>query len=462
MIVVPLLIAAPLLFGVFGAVFRGYAKEIGILAAVIWVALAVLLLFEVESGGRLYYDFAQVAPPLGIGFAISGFGTLMVLLSAVVILAAMLYNAFLERGASLFYPLVCFLASGLGVVFLSNDIFNIYVGLELIGLSAVALAAYGSKAANIKAAINYLFATLTGSGFYLLAVALLYAKYGVLSLELLSELVRGDGGDGFIFLLFAVALTLKTALFPLFFWLPQAHGSAIAPVSALLSALVVKSSFYILLLLYVDIFDFAVIGEFLAYLGIAAILYGGLKALLCVDIKLLVAYSTLSQIGYLFLVFGLESPLGMHGALFQILSHGLAKAGLFLAAGVVVYCFAKKDISRFQGIGSTLGVTTFAIALSGMSLIGLPPSLGFFAKWNYLLAGFADGAWVIISALIVGSALGIGYIFKILLLALQQPNHSIILHTKALRGMEYIALILSGLSLLLGFFAGQIIDMAGI
>ncbi|MGM0623486.1 MAG: complex I subunit 5 family protein, partial [Campylobacterota bacterium] len=363
-------------------------------------------------------------------------------------------------GAKELYPLLCFLASGLGVIFLSRDIFNIYVGLEIVGLCAVALTAFTQKDQNIKAGIAYYFATLFGSGFYLLGVALLYAHYGVLDIELLSQKMQNDLVSHFAFICLALGLALKTALFPLHFWLPNAHANAAAPISALLSALIVKASFYLLYLFYFEIFDVTAIGKLLAFFGVVAIFYGGLQALFAKNIKLLIAYSTISQLGYLFLVFTLNNDAAHSATLLHIIAHALAKGGLFLASGVMIYYFASKKLRALKGLGSTLPVTAFTIALSAITIIGLPPSLGFFAKWHYLTAAFEANHWAVVAAVLLGGMLSASYLFKLLILSLQTPNKSV-LQSSSTRLLESIAFTLALSSVLLGFFTQTILQIGG-
>lgn len=459
-ILIVLLLITPLFFAIFSFILQDLAKYLGLIFAYVWLFLAFALLYVVATTGALHYNFAGYPPPLGIQYIASGMSALMLALSAFLLFCVTLYSfKAYEKGKTL-YPLLCFLSSGLAVVFLSSDIFNIYVGLEIVGLSAVALSAFTQKSQNIDAAMKYFFATLLGSGFYLLGVALLYAHYGVLDITLLSQKMQSDFISRFVFICIALGLSLKTALFPLHYWLPNAHANAAAPISALLSALIVKASFYLLYIFYFELFDFFAVGEILGYLGIATIFYGGMQALFAKNIKLLIAYSTLSQLGYLFLVFLLNTKGAQDAVLLHIIAHALAKGGLFLASGVIIYYFATKKITALKGLGSTLPLSAFTVALCSVTIIGLPPSLGFFAKWYYLVSAFETKQWTVVISVLLGGVLSGAYLLRLLVLSLQTPNKSVLKSVNS-KMLESIAFTLALLSVSLGFFTKYILQIGG-
>jgi formate hydrogenlyase subunit 3/multisubunit Na+/H+ antiporter MnhD subunit len=444
-------IIIPLVFATLSFVFAQNAKYTGLIFSILWLCIACVLFYAQQNSSLIQHDFAGFAPPLGISYKLGGFGASAVLLYAVLIFCITLYS-FFSNESPIFYPLTAFLACGLGVVFLSNDIFNIYVGLEITGLSAVALTAYSQKKQNIEAAIEYFFATLFGSGFYLLGVALLYAKYGVLDMALLAQLGTNDLPTFAAAVCIVAGLGLKTALFPFHFWLPKAHANAVAPISALLSALVVKASFYLIYRFYYELFPFDFIADVLTVLGIIAIFYGGFFALFSKSIKLFIAYSTLSQLGYLFLVFAIDADIIKQAMVFHLISHALAKGGLFLGAGAILLSLGEKNIVGLKGLGSKMPVVAFAFALSALTLIGLPPSLGFVAKWQYLLGAIEHARWSIVAALLFGGMLSAAYLFKVLLLSLQTPTKGST-QLQSTQAMQWIAFTLSFASVALGFFA---------
>jgi formate hydrogenlyase subunit 3/multisubunit Na+/H+ antiporter MnhD subunit len=297
-------------------------------------------------------------------------------------------------------------------------------------------------------------ATLLGSLSYLLGVVLIYHSFGSLDIAILAQRVTSSPAVWSALGLMSAGLALKTALFPLHFWLPPAHASAPAPVSAALSALVVKASFYILLRLWIEVFPAGrgLLGDLFGLLGVAAILWGGIQALRATRLKLLIANSTVMQLGYLFLAFPLAIPAAWRGALYLLLSHAFAKAAMFLAAGNIMYFAGHDRIADLDRIAQRLPLTLAAFALAGVSIMGLPPSGGFVAKWLMIEASLNSGQWWWALAMILGSLLAAAYVFKVIGRAFTQAE---VLH--ASKGvpavMEWTALALALAAILLGLIA---------
>jgi multicomponent Na+:H+ antiporter subunit D len=364
--------------------------------------------------------------PLGVELHADGLACAMLLMTAAIGLFvgwyARHYFARRDSGATYFWPLTGFLFGAMNALYLSADVFNLYVTLELLGLAAVGLVALTGGAAALAAALRYLLAALVGSLFYLMGVALAYGAHGTLALAELGELMTPGPPAWTVIALMTLGLVLKTALFPLHFWLPPAHGGAATPVSALLSALVVKASFYLLLRLWFEVFAPAITiaaAQLLGVLGAAAILWGSWLALRQQKVKMIVAYSTVAQIGYLFLLFPLAASApgaesAWNGGVYQAVSHAFAKAAMFLAAGGMVLASGRDNIDQLDGISAQMPLGLFAFALSGVSLMGLPPSGGFIAKWLLLKAALAGGQWWWVVVMILGGLLTAAYLFRVL------------------------------------------------
>lgn len=375
----------------------------------------------------LQYPLGGWDPPLGIALYADSL-TLALLLMVAAVYAAVLpfaaaYYAPGAREARLFWPLAWLLWAGLNAAFLSADLFNLYVALELLGLAAVGLAATSGKPAALAAALRYLIAALIAANLFLLAVALLYGSTGLLALPLIAASIGPAPQVALAMALIAVALAVKTALVPLHFWLPPAHGGAATPVSALLSALVIKAPLAILVRLWLHFapaVDLAPLGMLLALLGAGAIVWGSAVALAQTRIKMLVAYSTIAQVGYLFLPFAWFIPgapaagLALEAGVLQLLAHAGAKAAMFLAAGVLVLAAGRDDFAALQGAAAREPLAVFAFGLAGASLIGLPPTAGFAAKWQMLQAAAAAGQWPWAIVLIGGSLAAAAYVFRVL------------------------------------------------
>ena len=358
------------------------------------VAIASLIW---RSGQPLVYVLGGYAPPLGIALRADGFSAVMLVTTSLIMPAVGLYaranfatpNDGTERRAPLvFWTLLQAIQAALSLIFLGGDLFNLYVALELLTFAAVPLVCLDGRPETLAAALRYLMFALFGALFYLLGVALLYGAYGTLDIVLLSRQIRAEPAVWLAAGLMTAGLLAKTALFPLHLWLPPAHANAPAAASAVLSGLVVKGSFFLIVRLWFDVLPAlpnAVPGAILATLGSAAILAGSALALRQERLKLLIAYSTVAQIGYLFLMFPLASGPWAAGAfsggVMQALSHAFAKAAMFLSAGLIAEFLGHDRIAGLGGAGRAMPVTFLALGLGGLSLMGLPPSGGFAAKW---------------------------------------------------------------------------------
>ena len=462
------LILLPLAGGMLCFLWPGLARIVGLVTAFA-VALSVTGLgWQILDDGVYRHAVGGWGAPLGIDLHADGLSLLMLAATALLGLGVSVYSAgyFQGQDSTRFWPLWLFLLAALNALFLSADIFNLYVTLEMMGLAAVALAALPGGRDALSGAMRYLLATLLGSLAYLFGVALLYHRFGSADIAILAVRVEPSPAVWAALGLMGAGLLLKTALFPLHFWLPPAHASAPAPVSALLSALVVKASFYILLRLWLTIFVPLVtgVGALFGLLGAAAVLWGSLQALRQTRLKLLVAYSTVAQIGYLFLAFPLAAAAGVaawSAVAYLALSHALAKAAMFLAAGNLLHFGGHDRIADLDRVVQRLPLTTGAFALAGVSIMGLPPSGGFIGKWLLLEAALVQGRWDLAAVIILGGLLAAGYIFKVLGYAFTQTD--IVHESRAVpASMEWATLLLAFGAILLGFLAPSVLSLVGI
>ncbi|ESQ14815.1 MAG: hypothetical protein N838_10590, partial [Thiohalocapsa sp. PB-PSB1] len=413
--------------------------------------------------------------PLGIALRADGLSAAMLIMVNLVALAISIYATGYFKSSQQklhFWPLWFLLWTALNGLFLAADLFNLYVMLELLGIAAAALGALTGTRDAISANLRYLLVGLLGSMTYLLGVALLYTAYGTMDLSLLAAaIIEPDPIDGAALVLMTAGLALKAALFPMHFWLPPAHANAPAPVSAALSALVVKGAIYLILRLWLELFTpLATFSASLALglLGAGAIIWGSWRALRAARLKLLAAYSTVAQIGYLFLFFPLlaATPDGpgrdnlIAALVLMTLTHGFAKAGFFLAAGLVQQQAGHDRIDDLGGTAQNLPATTFAIALAGSSLIGLPPSGSFIGKWVLMQRAIETGQWLWIPIIVIGTLLAGAYVFRIL-------SHAFGLEPTPMRfvtdaRIEVPALLLALISVaVLGLAAGPLWTLLG-
>jgi formate hydrogenlyase subunit 3/multisubunit Na+/H+ antiporter MnhD subunit len=432
------------------------------------IAIAAVVL---RADAPLVYVVGGWAPPLGIALRADGLSAAMLITTAVVIGAVGLF-ARAEfptpqgrpegRAPLAFWTLLLGLWGALNAALLGDDLFNLFVALELLTFAAVPLVSLDGRAETLAAALRYLLFALLGSALYLLGAALLYGAYGTLDIVLLSARVGPEPAALAAATLMTVGLLAKGAVFPLHLWLPPAHAGAPPPASAVLSALVVKGSFILILRLWFDVMPGLLShagAQVLAALGAAAIVFGSVLALRQARLKMLVAYSTVAQIGYLFLMFPLVAAPGSAalvslgawtGGLLQAISHACAKAAMFMAAGLIAEALGHDRIAAFRGIGRVLPVTMVAFALGGLSLMGLPPSGGFVAKWLLLMAAIDSGQWWWALAVVVGGLLTGGYVFRVLIPALADPDDRSRPCVPVARGREALVLGLALISMLLG------------
>ena len=455
------LVFVPLLAALASFLAPRRAGWIGLGAAAVILAASAALAGAILAGGPLRLAVGGWGAPLGIELYADGLSAVLLLMTAAVGLGvsafAPAYFGPHPEQRTWFWPLWLLQWTALNGLFLSADLFNLYVMLELLGLSAAALTALGGGAAALNGALRYLFVSLLGSAAYLLGVALLYHGYGSVDLGVLAERIDASPAAAAALVAMFAGLMLKTALFPFHFWLPPAHGSAPAPVSALLSALVIKGSFYLLLRLWLELFAGlgAPLAEPLGMLGAGAVLWGSLQALRQQRLKLLIAYSTVAQVGYLFIAVPLAAAGAAGawlGAIYLALAHGLAKSAMFLSAGSLLRFAGHDRIDALDRAVQRLPLTLTAFVLAGVSIMGLPPSGGFVGKWLLLEAAFAQGRWGIALVILLGGLLAAAYVFKVVGYAFT-PTEQAQAGREVPAAMSWSALLLAAGAILLGFAA---------
>jgi multicomponent Na+:H+ antiporter subunit D len=478
----PLLILIPLTGAVLAFLIRPVAKAwVGLTTAVVTSGLTLALLLSMAAHGVHAYIIGGWEAPLGIHLRADGLSAMHLMMTA---LAGVLISFYARtyfnlkqssRQAELFWPLWLFLWGGLNALYIAADLFNIYVLLEVMGLSAVGLLVLSGQRQVVIAGLRYLLSAMAGSMLYLLGVAFLYAEHSSLDIELLAGLITAGPVASVAFALMLIGLLLKTALFPLHFWLPPAHSSATAPVSAILSALVVKASFYLLIRLWFSVFDQVhtlATGMLLGLFGAGAILWGSIQALRQTRLKMLIAYSTVAQLGYLFFIFPVSASMTQNdagtmapwlieagkGSIYHGLSHALSKASIFLSAGILMYAAGRDELSKMRGLADRMPLTVFAMALAGVNLMGLPPSGGFIAKWLTMHAVLGVGQWWWAPVIVGGGLMTAGYMFMLLRPAFLPGDADSPLKPVP-RSMEVIALLMALGSLLIGLRAAEFLDL---
>ena len=431
------------------------------------IAAAILAILR-YSDGPLVYLLGAWAPPLGVALRADGLSAVMMMATAVVICAVGIFagpdfrpGATESRAPTTFWILLLAIWGALNTIFLGGDLFTLYVALELVTFAAVPLVSLDGRAETLRAALRYLLFALVGSVLYLLGTTLLYGLYGTLDIVLLSHRIRAEPVTLVAAASMTTGLLAKTALFPLHLWLPPAHAGAPAAGSAILSGLVVKGSFFIIVRLWFQVMPglpgFAAT-QLLAALGGAAIVFGSVVALRQERLKLLIAYSTLAQIGYLFLMFPLalnasgrlESGGALAGGLLQAVSHATAKAAMFMAAGSIYTLLGQDRIAGLGNLWRVLPMSVLAFALGGVALMGIQPSGAYLAKELLLQAATETEQWWWAVVLQAGGIFTGAYVLLVLAHMLAPANEPIALGGPAPRIQEAAALALALFSLSLG------------
>jgi multicomponent Na+:H+ antiporter subunit D len=445
------------------------------------LVLACAILGDVWQNGRsLIYVVGGWMPPLGITLRADGLSAaMMATVTIVICLVGVFAHADFSsragpseaRAPFVFWILLIATWGAMNMIFLGGDLFTLYVALELLTFAAIPLVCIDGRAETLQAALRYLLFALLGSILYLAGIALLYGSYATLDIVLLSHRIRVEPPTLIAATLMSVGILAKTALFPLHLWLPPAHAGAPAAASAVLSAVVVKGSFFIFVRLWFDAMPCLLSeagAQFLGAFGAAAIICGSVVALRQQRLKLLIAYSTVAQIGYLFLIFPLafgtaaphlQTGVALTGGMLQAMSHATAKASMFMSAGLVYAALGHDRVNELAGVARALPMTLFAFALSGACLVGLPPSGAFLAKWLLLQAAVASGQWWWAVVMLAGGLFTCGYTFLVLSRAAGSRSEPLKLQATVPRYQQASALTLALLSLLLGLLALGPVDV---
>ena len=394
-------------------------------------AVSIMFVLFVLDGGEISYGVGGWPPPYGIEIMVDPLTSFMLLLITGTSFLISIYSfrsipkevGYEARGWYYVEFLLCMIAM-MGLV-IARDMFNIYVYIEVVGISACALVVSKGDRIATEATLKYLLLATIGSGFILLGIGFIYMITGHLNMVYAGEALRLVMND-YPFLLwvtmsfFVVGFGIKAALFPLHLWLPDAHSSAPSSSSAMLSSLVVKvyivSFFKLLFIVFgLEMFQETTnIRVLILVMAAAAILGGSFFAFVQLELKRRLAYSTVAQVGYIFLGIGLGTPEGMLAAFFHIIVHAFMKTVLFLCAGAIYYQTGKKKVTQFAGLGYTMPITMGAFLIASFSMVGIPATGGFISKFYLGLGSLAAGQPIFILLIVVSGLLNAMYYFPIL------------------------------------------------
>jgi len=395
-----------------------------------WLAFgtAVLLLIQVLDQGVLSYAFGGWSPPWGIEYRVDPVNAFVLLIisgiSAIVLPFARtsVTQEIPSRHVSLFYTLYLLCLTGLLGVAITGDAFNLFIFLEISSLSSYVLIALGRDRRALTAAYQYLIMGTIGATFILIGIGLLYMMTGTLNMADLAVRLPGvletrTVRSAFAFL--TVGIGLKLALFPLHLWLPNAYTYAPSAVAAFLAATATKVAVYVLLRFVFSVFGVSFAFEamplstILVLLAIAAVLSASVVAIFQENLKRMLAYSSIAQIGYMVLGISFASVTGLTGGILHLFNHALMKGALFLALGCVMYRVGTVRLSQLHGLGRRMPWTMAAFVIGGLSLIGVPLTVGFISKWYLVLGALEKGWWPVAVVVLVGSLLAVIYMGRV-------------------------------------------------
>ena len=425
-----LVLLIPLLAAVIAPVAGLFKEELShaltVMALLASTILSGMILLQVIGFGPMRYYMGNWRPPWGIECVIDHLNALMlVIVSTTALLAAIFSKETVKRELSgkeiYFYTLFLLQTVGFTGIVITGDMFNLYVFLEITSITGYALIAAGEDGACV-ATFRYILMGTIGACFYLLGVGYLYMMTGTLNMADIARLLPAIYGSKTVLVAFAfliVGIAIKMALFPLHSWLPDAYSKAPSASSALIAPLMTKISVYIMLRVAFYVFDPSFsIGmlagiDILLWVGTAAIIVGALKALSQTDYKRMLCYIVIAEIGYMVGGVGLANQTALHGVVLHILNDAIMTLGLFFVAGIVTYQTQGHGLSDFKDLFKKMPVTMAGFVIAALSIIGVPPTCGFFSKWWLISGAVSENAWFFIAALLFSSLVNVVLFFRI-------------------------------------------------
>ncbi|TRX56452.1 monovalent cation/H+ antiporter subunit D family protein [Thalassomonas sp. M1454] len=390
--------------------------------------VSILLLQQVMTTGVISYELGGWQAPWGIEYRIDELNALMLLIisaiSTIVLFAApkSIDKEIVKGKHTYFYVLYLLSLTGMLGIVATGDAFNVFVFLEITSLSAYALIAMGKKKQAVWASFQYLVMGTIGATFILIGIGLMYQMTGTLNMQDLSQRLPEVAQTRTVFTAFAfviVGVCLKLAMFPLHLWLPNAYAYAPSIVTSFFSATSTKVAIYLLIR-----FTFSVFGLSFSFttvplqtlfmtLGLVGIFVASISAIYQHNIKHLFAYSSIAQIGYMIVGFSISSVAGLTATLLHLFNHALMKSAIFLALAAVAYRVGNVRLDSLRGLGRQMPLTMAAIVIGGLSLIGVPLTVGFVSKWYLLSALIEQGWWPVAVLILLGSMLAVIYVWKV-------------------------------------------------
>ena len=482
-----LIIVVPLIASIFVPVIGWWKKRLCypwvVAVLVIPLISSLSVLNTVMTTGKFSYRLGGWAPPWGIEYMLDHLSAfVLVIVSSISLIVAIYSKKSVEDNLPEktvpFYTLFLLLVTGLMGIVITGDVFNLFVFLEISALSCYALIAIGEEGAPM-AAFNYIIIGTIGACFYLLGIGYLYIATGSLNMADLANILPDLYHSKVIlvaFAFFTVGLAIKAGLFPLHTWLPDAYCTAPSAVSALIAPLMTKVAAYVMIRIMFTVFQphfsveivpvFAILG----WLSVFAIFWGGIKALAQTDLKRMLVYIVVAEVGYIVIGVSVANRMGLTGAILHIMNDAVMMACLFLVVGAVLYKTGTRDIHQLRHLNKKMPFTMAAFTITALSMVGIPPACGFFSKWYLILGTIEAGQWVWAAALLCSSLINAVLFFRVIECAYLKPmepayahnggetTHEEIQRDEAPLTMLVPIVIMAAGVILLGIFSGKIIS----
>lgn len=418
LIIIPL--GTAFLISTVASVLKNSTKYLAFLAllANVWVSISLL---PQVLGSPVNVIIAGVKPPLGINLLVGPLGALFSIIISVAGALVLLYSFKYigGEGQSKYYTLFLLLITGSQGMILTGDIFNLFVFFEILAISSYILVGYAGDRNGFEAAVKYLILGSVGSVLILVSVALVYQEMGTLNMaDIAGKFSAIDPGKRLMILLFFITgMGVEAAIFPLNSWLPDAHSSAPSSISAVLSGFVIEVALIVIIKFVYSIFSMTEVLGFLSLVGVITLLVGEFAAFKQKNIKRMLAYSSIGQIGLILFAMSLNSKAGLSAGMMQVVNHTVSKSILFLVAGYMIKRTGSYQLSDYRGIAKRMPVSSFLFILGVLSLLGVPPFLGFFSKLNIIIAAMKTGQifyTVMVFLILLGTIIESVYFLKVL------------------------------------------------
>jgi multicomponent Na+:H+ antiporter subunit D len=384
-------------------------------------------LLAVMESGTIHYRLGSWAPPFGIEYVVDHLNAMMLVVVSMISLVVAIYagrsvEKELPGKEVYFYTVFLLQVTGFLGIVITGDLFNLYVFLEIASLAGYALIAVGEDGAPL-ATFRYIVMGTIGACFYLLGVGYIYIITGSLNMADVREILPQLYGSRVMMTAVAFLLAgmaVKMALFPLHVWLPDAYTKAPSASSALIAPLMTKISLYVMIRILFTVFeprlsvDLLPITDIMVWAGILAILAGAIMALAQTDFKRMLCYIVVAEVGYIVGGVGLANEIGIKGAILHILNDAVMTVGLFSVAGIVVYKTGHHSLSNFKDLFKKMPLTMSAFVVGALSIIGVPPTCGFFSKWYLVQGAIVAEHWAFLVALLMSSLISLVLFFRII------------------------------------------------